>query len=209
MAHQLMMDFETMGKDSLSCAAVDCAFMIFDDNRFLSDNPYTLKDIDLVVKLKLSVADQVKNYGCVVEEDTLAFWQKQPKEVRQHVKPTENDLTVKEFVDKTYDLLYNNRVKYWWSRSNTFDPIIIERLFRYADRKRDLDNVLKFYLVRDTRTYIDAKFDFSLKKNGFVPISDEAQWERTFKEHDSAWDVLADVLRMQAIIRAENDLPLI
>lgn len=204
-----MMDFETMGKDSMTCAAVDCAVMVFDNERFLSNNPYTLNDIDLVVKLKLSVADQVKNYGCVVEEDTLKFWQQQSKEVRAHVKPTENDLTVKEFVDKFYQLLYNNRVNYWWSRSNTFDPIILERLFKYVDRKKDKDNVLKFWQVRDTRTYIDAKFDFSLKQNGFVPIADEKLWEQKFKLHDSAWDVLADVLRLQAIARAENDLPLI
>ena len=60
-------------------------------------------------------------------------------------------------------------------------------------------------MVRDMRTYIDAKFDFETK-NGFCPVSDDEAWDRTFKAHDSSWDVLADVLRLQAIVRAENDM---
>ena len=55
------------------------------------------------------------------------------------------------------------------------------------------------------RTYIDAKFNFETQ-NGFCPVSDTSTWDRNFKKHDSSWDVLADVLRLQAIVRAENDL---
>jgi hypothetical protein len=63
----------------------------------------------------------------------------------------------------------------------------------------------KYWRVRDTRTFIDAKLNFP-KKNGFNPLADEAKWEQNFKAHDSSWDILADVLRMQAITRAENDM---
>jgi hypothetical protein len=37
-------------------------------------------------------------------------------------------------------------------------------------------------------------------------VANESAWETTFKPHDSSWDILADVLRLQAIVRAENDL---
>ena len=60
-------------------------------------------------------------------------------------------------------------------------------------------------MVRDMRTYIDAKFNFDTE-NGFCPIADQQKWDRAFKKHDSSWDVLADVLRLQAIARAENDM---
>ena len=60
-------------------------------------------------------------------------------------------------------------------------------------------------MVRDMRTYIDAKFNFDTA-NGFCPIADQQKWDRAFKKHDSSWDVLADVLRLQAIARAENDM---
>ena len=68
-----------------------------------------------------------------------------------------------------------------------------------------LNRALKFYTVRDVRTHIDAKFDYSTK-SGFVPVADEEYWKKAFIAHDSTHDVAADILRLQAIHRAENDL---
>ena len=68
-----------------------------------------------------------------------------------------------------------------------------------------MNEYLRWWRVRDIRTWIDAKFDFSTK-NGFVPIADVEYWENTFIGHDSTHDVAADVLRLQAIHRAENEL---
>jgi hypothetical protein len=80
------------------------------------------------------------------------------------------------------------------------------RLFESQNKKSHLHEYLKYYMVRDVRTYIDAKFDFKQKKNGFCPVLNEQLWEKVFKAHDSSWDVLADVLRFQAIVRAENNM---
>ena len=68
-----------------------------------------------------------------------------------------------------------------------------------------MNEYLKFWKVRDVRTFIDAKFDFSTR-SGFVPLADEKYWNEAFVAHDSTHDVAADVLRLQAIYRAENDL---
>jgi hypothetical protein len=70
-------------------------------------------------------------------------------------------------------------------------------------KKQQVLEYLPHWSLRDTRTWIDAKLDFP-RKNGFCPIEDEKIWEQTFKAHDSAWDILADVLRLQAIDRAEK-----
>ena len=202
----LIIDFETMGTEPTTCAAVDVSAMVFDWDKMLSDDPYTTRDINLTKRFKLSVKDQVQNYDYLVENSVLEFWSQQSKEVRARVKPQPNDLTVEEFVKQFHDFIIDAGVKHWWSRSNTFDPIILTRLFDSQGKKEHLYGYLKYYLVRDTRTYIDAKFNFENKKNGFCPVADTQLWESTFKAHDSSWDVLADVLRLQAIIRAENDM---
>jgi len=202
----LIIDFETMGTEPTNCAVVDVSAMIFDWDRFTSDNPYTTKDIVETVRFKLSVQDQVKNYDYLVEQSVLEFWGEQSKEVRARIKPRPDDLTVEEFVKQFHDFIIDAKVKHWWSRSNTFDPVILTRLFDSQGKKEHLYGYLKYYLVRDTRTYIDAKFNFQNKKNGFCPVADEELWESTFKAHDSSWDILADVLRLQTIVRAENDM---
>lgn len=68
-----------------------------------------------------------------------------------------------------------------------------------------MNEYLPFYKVRDIRTYIDAKLDFPVI-NGFIPIENQLLWNKSFVQHDSSWDTLADVLRIQAIMRAEKDL---
>ena len=204
MKKNLVLDFETMGVEPSTCAVVDCSVMIFDWDEFTT-NPYTTADINKVRRFKLNVQEQVKDYGYEIEESVLEFWSKQAKEVRDRVKPTQQDLTVKEFVSNLHNLVVDEGIGHWWTRGNAFDPVILTRLFDSQGRKNHLNTYLKYYMVRDMRTYIEAKFDFNTE-NGFCPVSNVREWDRKFKKHDSSWDVLADVLRLQAIARAENDL---
>lgn len=204
MKKNLVLDFETMGVEPSTCAVVDCSVMIFDWDEF-TQNPYGLKDISRTRRFKLNVQEQVKDYGYVIEDSVLDFWSKQSKEVRNRVKPTQHDLTVKEFVSNFHNLVVDENIGHWWTRGNAFDPVILTRLFDSQGRKNHLNTYLKYYMVRDMRTYIDAKFNFDTE-NGFCPIADQQKWDRAFKKHDSSWDVLADVLRLQAIARAENDM---
>ena len=204
MKKNLVLDFETMGVEPSTCAVVDCSVMIFDWDEF-TQNPYGLKDISRTRRFKLNVQEQVKDYGYVIEDSVLDFWSKQSKEVRARVKPTQHDLTVKEFVSNFHNLVVDENMGQWWTRGNAFDPVILTRLFDSQGRKNHLNTYLKYYMVRDMRTYIDAKFNFDTA-NGFCPIADQQKWDRAFKKHDSSWDVLADVLRLQAIARAENDM---
>ena len=208
MKKEIIIDFETLGVDATSCAVIDCSVVVFERERFIN-NPYTLADINNVQRFKLSVKDQVSNYNSVVESEVIEFWSKQESVVRNKIKPLDSDLTVTDFVNDFHEIVVANNIDYWWSRGNAFDPIILTRLYNSQNMHAQLNGYLKYHKVRDMRTYIDAKFDFSLKQNGFVPIKDESLWEKSFKLHDSSWDVLADLLRLQAITRAENDLELI
>lgn len=205
--NQLIIDFETLSFRSHKCAVIDMAAMLFNTERFISDKPYTLDDINMVRHWKLNVSDQVKQYGYEIESSTLEFWKDQSSEIRAKIKPSTDDLSVIDFAKSFHEYLIElPKINRWWSRGNTFDQVILTRLFESAGRWNHMDEYLKHWQVRDIRTYIDAKFDFNPPMNGFCPIQDEALWNSTFKQHDCRWDILADVLRLQAIIRAENEL---
>ena len=204
--YELIMDAETFGVNETNCVAIDFSILIFDRERFTTA-PYSfaelLKDAR---RFKLSVTDQVQNYGLKVEADTVNFWKEQEPAVRDIVKPSPDDLTVTQFVDEVSAFLVNApKFSHWWSRSNKFDPVIIHRLFRSVDRDEFFKKYFVYNMVRDTRTWIDAKLDFPAN-NGFCPLADEEFWEKAFKKHSSKMDIAADVLRMQTIARLEADL---
>ena len=126
--------------------------------------------------------------------------------MRRLAIPSDNDLTLPQFTDQFLADLYNGpKIEYWWSRNNTFDPTVLWRLVWTQDSKYRLNEYLMHWRVRDVKTWIDAKFNFTTK-SGFCPFEDEDLFNSLFKQHDSAHDVVADVLRLQAIFRAENDL---
>jgi hypothetical protein len=199
-------DMETIGANTRFCPVVDMAYTVFEWERFV-DSPYTFEELVASVKtVKLSIVDQMQNYGCSFKKDDVVWWEKLPKEARDKMKPSKEDLTVPEFCATILSYLREQKsIDYWWSRGNTFDPVILDRLMQYAEQDNLLNQYLRFYKVRDVRTYIDAKFNFTTN-SGFVPLADEKYWEETFVAHDSSHDVAADVLRLQAIFRAENDL---
>lgn len=201
----LFLDFETLGRNVYNSAIIDCSAVIVDTDRMLTD-PYNLDSLSLIKRFKLSVKNQVDKYDWVVYKDTVQFWETVSDAAKKHITPKKSDLTVEEFTAQFVAFLdASPKVDYWWTRSNTFDPVLLWRIFDSVNGYYTLNERLPYWRIRDMRTYIDAKLDFP-KKNGFVPIKDEALWTKSFVEHDSSWDVLADVLRMQAIIRAENDL---
>lgn len=202
----LWLDFETMGDDILECAAIDMSAIVADTNKMLSDKPYTCDDVVLAKRFKLSIADQVQNYGFTIQASAMKFWEKVPADVRKHIKPLSTDLTVAQFTLEFIDYMNTiGGIDYWFTRGNTFDPIILQRLFKSQGKTTVFKEYLRFNRVQDMRTHINAKLNNPLSTN-FAPIKDVAMWKERFKEHDSCWDVLADVLRYQTILRAENDL---
>jgi hypothetical protein len=208
MKHAIL-DFETMGTNTNDCAVIDCAYFVFDTEKMISPTPYTPNSIKEMQKFKFSVKEQVDKYGYKIYNDTILFWQSQPKEVRDKIKPLNTDRTVGEFTSEFISYMSKQgKIDYWWSRSNSFDPIILWRLFESQNKSHIINEYFPHWKVRDTRTFIDAKLDFP-KINSFVPINNHEMWDRKFQQHDSAWDILADILRIQAITRAELDLKLI
>lgn len=209
MGTHLLIDFETMGTNVNEAAVIDCSAIVFNTDKMLSNDPYTMKSLAKVKRFKLSMKDQVANYGWKIEEETLKFWETVSDDAKTKIKMTPTDLTVNQFCEQFIDYLIDNpKIDRWWSRSNTFDPIIIWRIFKAAQKASHLEAHLSYWKVRDIRTFIDAKLNFPAMTS-FVPVEDEEFWNKAFVQHDSSWDVLADMLRIQKILRAENDLELI
>ena len=199
-------DLETIGANVFVCPVVDMAYSTFSWDRFLND-PYSFEELaDTIQTVKLDIKDQLDNYNCSFKKDDVAWWESLPKEARDKIKPSSNDLTVTEFCDTIVAYLKDSgKIDYWWSRGNTFDPVIIQRHMWATNNGTAFDNALKFWKVRDVRTHIDAKFNYTTR-SGFVPVADEEYWKKSFIAHDSTHDVAADILRLQTIHRAENDL---
>ena len=200
-------DLETIGANVHACPIVDMAYATFEYERF-TDDPYTFEHLvkSVVKTLKPSISEQMTNYNCSYKRSDVEWWKSLPDHAKNKIKPLPTDLTMNQFYDSINQYLNDQKkIDYWWSRGNTFDPVILWRLMD-EKQKALFDNKLKFYKVRDIRTHIDAKFNYDTVSN-FIPVSDTDYWYSTFVAHDSTHDVAADILRLQAIYRAENDLP--
>ena len=206
MSTHFIIDFETIGQCSREVPAIDCSYTTFQWQRF-TENPYSFKELVLgMQQAKFDIKDQMVNHGCKYNKRDLQWWLDKPAELRKNMKPSPDDLTAAQFIENLIGYLRKaDKIDRWWSRSNTFDPIILDRLAHNCNKELLLGEYLKHWSVRDTRTYIDAKFDFNVK-NGFVPVANVEKWEYNFNAHDSKHDCAADILRLQAIVRAENDL---
>ncbi len=200
----LILDFETFGQSVIRAAVINCAYVPFDWDRFAT-RPYTYDELlSQVNLLKLDVKKQVDD-GYIVERSSITdFWSKMPKEVQKQIQPSKDDLTYSIFCDRFMNDIDNYKINHWWSRSNTFDPILLWRIFEDSGKIDKLQNKLKFWRVRDIRTYIDAVSDFKLDRNAFIPI-DKTEWDAKFREHDARHDIVGDVLRLQRLNQIIED----
>jgi len=199
-------DFETMGKCARKVPAIDCAYTTFVWERFIEE-PYTFEElVGNVQKVKLDIKQQVSDHGFSYTNDDLQWWMSQPTNVRKNIVPRDNDYSASKFIRHLIEYLRSQeKISHWWSRGNSFDPVVLDHLADTDDKVELLNQYIPFWKVRDVRTWIDAKLNFP-SKNGFVPIADANHWEQIFNLHDSAHDVAADILRLQTIHRAENDM---
>lgn len=202
-----ILDYETMGQDPTTCAAIDCSYVCFDWDRFTTDRPYKFNELlELTKRAKFNVQDQVKRHGFTIDQSTVKWWSEQDREVRNLIKPSEDDIKIEEFLADLETYLEGKYIKYWWSRSNTFDPIILWHMAAKGGYRLTIGKLLPHWKVRDTRSFIDGNTNFSLKSNGFVPIKNEELWNQLFKQHSSQHDIVADVLRLQTLVRLGNNL---
>ncbi len=189
-------DFETLGQDVQTCAVLSFAILHFDEDRFISENPYQYKElVDRCHFIKFDVKDQVKNHNRNIESDTLDWWKKQGKEAQKVLKPSEDDQKIEALFPFIVDLYDCKTMKKTYTRGNTFDPILLQSLMKEIGKY----DPFPWWTIRDTRSMIDGMLlGSSDMNNKFIPKGLESE----FIAHDPRHDIAMDVMRMQVLTRA-------
>jgi hypothetical protein len=190
----LIYDFETLSQNPVNGVALSCAVLVFDENRFVSEKPYTITElVEDSVEYKFSVKDQVEKYGRKIQKSTLAWWQQQDAAAQRILKPSDKDITVPEFIQKFDFIVASIKVHRCYTRGNTFDPVLIRTLYAALGK----EDPVPYGSYRDTRSYIEGLSHGTDLHNGFVPDDVKA----TFVKHDAKHDIALDVYRLQTLIR--------
>lgn len=196
MKTSLIYDFETLSQDPLTGVAVSLAYTLFDYDRLSSDEPYTYQELlDRTKTVKLSVADQVENYGRIVQASTLEWWKEQSPDALKALAPSDSDLTLVEFVEKMEKELWSRGYDVVLTRGNTFDPVYMTTLFKAVGKPEPLQ---AWWTIRDTRSLIEGMSFGSGLSNKYIPDDLEDQ----FVAHDPKHDVAMDLMRIQTLAQA-------
>lgn len=204
MTKHLILDFESIGADIFNSPLLSCAYMVFDWGRFTSDKPYTFNELTKNITYKKFKLKPQIEAGRKYSKSDLQWWLDQGEVAQKQLKPSQDDISVDQFIKELYTDLKGEKIYRWWSRGNSFDPPLLQREFVKVYDSDTLNKILPFWNVRDVRTFIDTRFDFKLKKTGFCPIDDEDAWDKFFVLHDPVHDLAADIMRLQKIERVIN-----
>tara|TARA_B110000902_G_scaffold227489_1_gene266853 strand:- start:1136 stop:1729 length:594 start_codon:yes stop_codon:yes gene_type:complete len=193
MPKNVIYDYETLGTDTRNAPILSLAIMNYDPDRFMSETPYTFKELcSRAAEYKFDIMEQVKSFGKVINKETLDWWKKQPKELRDaQLTPTPDDLSITELNACFKNHCHQSDAIF--TRGNTFDPMITT--FTLADQ--GLGEPYNWGKVRDTRSFIEGLSYTSGLNNKFIPEG----LEDVFVAHDPIHDIAIDVMRMQSIIR--------
>lgn len=195
----LFLDAETIGQSVFKSPIINWSYIVVDWNRFIT-NPYTFEELlDEMQFTKFKLQQQMVD-GCVYSKRDLQFWLDQPNGV-DVLKPIEGEVHVSTGLEQLLNYVTEQgKISRWWTRANCFDPIFLQRIAETNGFSMDeINKIIPYWLVRDTRTYIDTRFNFKNKKNAFCPYDDEKLWASKFELHNSRHDVAADILRLQRI----------
>lgn len=204
--YELFFDSETLSENSIDATVVDVSCLIIDKEKMISDKPYTMRNIIEVQYFKLDTDQQMNDFNTKSSKHTMDFWSKQTQEIRNRIKPSDKDINVSTFIKKFNSYIGSEpALSKFWCRNTSFDFINLKRLYSYDGK--NIDDYIKHYQIRDIRTCLDTSFEFAEDANlNFCPVKDEDFWNKVFQQHNSTWDVIADVLRYQAILRANKGM---
>ena len=209
--NMVVFDFSMVSHDPETTAAIDCSIAAVNSEKMLSEQPYSMKTaFQQIKRFKFCLTDQARR-GYTLKAEGLEFWKRQSKElIGRTIKPSANDLTVDQFTEEFVAYLSTvGKIDNWWCWSTLDDGSLVWRLFLDVDKQHMIREYLPRWKGRDVATVIDNSFNYSLKKLDFIPISNTELWDQVFVKYDSSMEVMANILRMQAIIRAEHDLPMV
>lgn len=193
--NSVIFDFETLSTDVNQGVVLSLGLLTYTSSRFVND-PYTYDELLENTKyMKFDVTEQVKKYGRKIDKSTLEWWKTQGLDAKKVLNP---DPSLDQSIEKLYSFFVinvnMNNLKTVFTRGNTFDIPIFEGIVKSTGN----DIPYPFWMVRDTRSYLDGLLHGSGQKNSYVPDCCKDK----FVAHDARHDVVMDVMRMQTIIQA-------
>jgi hypothetical protein len=188
----IIIDFETLGngQERDDFIIVDVSWLHFDLKQ-----TFTFDDlVSKARRIKFDINEQFE-LGWRAEHDTLEWWKKQDKEAVKNIKPSSEDQSLSEFIEKFNADLKRYSPKYLWSRGNDFDLPILKRIYRTMGD--NINNKIPFNSASDVRTALRVASNFTLKWDGFIPPTGK---NVNYIKHDSKHDIAMDVLRLQYLL---------
>jgi hypothetical protein len=192
MSDALIFDFETLSQNPINGALVSCAMLTFDMD-ILPVNGYSYEELLSRVKyFKFDVKNQVEVWNRRVDPKTIEWWQQQSKEAMATIKPTKEDLPLADFMPWFTSNFNRVKLKYVFSRNNTFDPVIVQSICSDANLPIPYD----WWKIRDTKSLImGLTYGHNIKDNFIPPMA-----ENKYVKHDPRHDVVLDVARLQTLL---------
>ena len=193
----IIYDFETLSQNMITGAVVSLACLQFDTSRYTKGDGYEYEELLGMTKtIKFDVQEQVKEYGRTIQKSTLDWWKKQGAEAQKQLKPSSDDVSISHLYEWITTEFQISKAKAVWTRGNTFDPIFLRTIL---DATGDEDPFKQWWIIRDTRSFLEGMLFGSGIKNSFIP--DELAPK--FIGHDPKHDVVMDVMRMQYLARLD------
>lgn len=185
-----MLDLETLGIKE-DCAVLQIACQTF--------NPYQVGEFGNCFNAFTDVKSQPER---IIYPDTLKWWMSQDLVLFKEIINSPNAVSLKEGLDALVTYLRDNKVKFIWANSPSFDVSIIRNACEYHKVKFPIF----FWNERDVRTIK------GLTKIGEEDVEDErAALKLPYgKKHDAREDVLNQIILMQLSLRdfkLSDDVP--
>ena len=186
-----IIDFETLG-NLPDGALIDCAVVPFVND---PENVPTFKELiakGKKVKFLLSEQKGLRPFDSTV----LAWWKEQEDAAKINLKPSADDVTLKEGLLQIHNHLKSAGVKQsssqGWARGTAFDFSMYVTWIRNVTWQRDTfdDEIIRFWSQRDIRTAIEENLGVRWMTETPLPMGALDG----FVAHDSIHDCAKDIL---------------
>lgn len=196
MATHLCFDTETLGK-SPNAVVLTVACVPFE-----FENPKSFKEL---VRggfyVKLSVEDQIKNYGRSIDADTVKWWKDQGADAKKILAPSDMDVPMAKGLRAMSKFISQQNLEEWnswlWSRGNLFDFGKLESMYADIDEKEPYNG----FMQRDIRTMIDCFCGTTTGK--IKPMGDRTGFIPHNALHDAANDAATMIEIFQSIANGD------
>lgn len=194
----LFFDIETLGVRA-SSVLLDFALIPVDFNK---PDEITIDNLRKnAFYRKLDAKDQIRR-GRTVDQATIDFWNRQPKDVKELILPKDDDISVETFYNDLKVFLdernINARDAFFFCRGNKDIEWFQDLELNTLDLVLDEDSLFSFWNYNDTRSLIRAAVN--VERGRFDISEDEVSEIKELKSHSAIDDVIYDILRLNLII---------